>query len=57
MQGKVDFRERLLLPHRADGIVDILGLVDFLVVLHLGRSVLQAVRCGRKKTVELEATR
>lgn len=56
MQGKVNLRQGLLLSHGANGIVDILGLVDILlVVFHVGRSVLFAVKCERQETGEVKA--
>ena len=59
MQGEVDLRERLLLTHGANSIVNVLGLVDvLLLVVHVGQSMQsmqQAVGCEHKKTVEVKA--
>lgn len=57
MEGKVNLGERLLLPHGADGIVDVLCLVDILLVFHVGRSVLYAVEGERQETVEVRVTK
>ena len=52
MQGEVDLRKRLLLLDCTDGIVHVLGLVDFLrIVVHVGELFEELWGWGRGRGV------